>query len=139
LHELLHLAEQAIINRNEAVFWSAVGDQVEAAWMAGRSDDPWRMVKLLIDVWTDAGTQREFCQRLDAQLERWIQLIEKAKELGWIHEKVDASSLMALYWSAAIGQPIINNSRFVANSSIGARIAFLESSRVPTVAVTDHP
>ena len=66
--------------------------------------------KLLIDISSDAKTQREFSEKLEVQLERWINVIEGAKELDWIDPDLDTYALITACWAGPVGQALFANS-----------------------------
>ena len=110
LHHCLAMAENAVAQQDQATFWTAIGDDMELAWIAGRPEDGWAIVKLLLDVWSDPETQATFSHHLDTQFGRWISTAERAKELGWLDGEIDAKVLITSFWAASIGQAIISNS-----------------------------
>jgi AcrR family transcriptional regulator len=110
LHEYLISSEAAISGEDEPAFWSALGDNVMLAWAYGHGGDRWKIPKLLIDISSDAKTQRDFSERLEIQVERWINVIEGAKELGWIDPDIDTYALITSCWAGSVGQAIFANS-----------------------------
>jgi hypothetical protein len=127
LHSCLTLAESAVVAKDETNFWAAVGENLVRAWRAGRPEDDWGIIKLLLDVWTDPTTQEAFSASLEVQFDRWITTAEKAKELGWIDEGVDARALIVSIWSASIGQAIFSSSSHLNRSPESIRDFFLHS------------
>ncbi|MGA7836099.1 MAG: TetR/AcrR family transcriptional regulator, partial [Acidimicrobiales bacterium] len=79
LHQFLLSAEAALLDEDEAGFWSALGDNVVLAWSYGHTGDRWRIPKLMIDIASDSKTQREFGEKLEVQLDRWINVVEQCK------------------------------------------------------------
>jgi AcrR family transcriptional regulator len=110
LHEYLILSETALAVEDRAAFWSALGDNVMLAWTYGHEGDRWKIPKLLIDISSDAKTQREFSEGLEKQLERWINVVERAKELDWIDADVDTYALITSCWAGSVGQALFANS-----------------------------
>jgi AcrR family transcriptional regulator len=110
LHEFLLRAENAIVEQDQATFWSAMGDNITLAWTHGQLGDQWRISKLLIDIWLDEKTQRQFSERLEIQFDRWINAIEAAKPLGWIDPEIDTYALITSCWAASIGQSLFASS-----------------------------
>lgn len=110
LHEYLILAEASLVAEDEATFWSALGDNVMLAWTYGHEGDRWKIPKLLIDIASDAKTQREFSEKLEIQLERWINVVERAKELEWIDPDVDTYALITACWAGSVGQALFAHS-----------------------------
>jgi AcrR family transcriptional regulator len=110
LHEYLILAEASLIAEDEATFWSALGDNVMLAWTYGHEGDRWKIPKLLIDISSDIKTQREFSEKLEIQLERWINVVERAKQLDWIDPDVDTYALITACWAGSVGQALFANS-----------------------------
>ncbi|HWD95555.1 MAG TPA: TetR/AcrR family transcriptional regulator [Acidimicrobiales bacterium] len=106
LHEYLILSEAALVDEDQPAFWSALGENVKLAWAYGHAGDRWKIPKLLIDISSDAKTQREFSEKLELQLERWINVIESAKELDWIDSDVDTYALITACWAGSVGQAI---------------------------------
>jgi len=111
LHQYLNAAEAALTTKDYETYVTAVGENVTMAWSYGKTDDKWRISRLLIDIWSDPKTQREFCEILDVQLGRWINVIEASKVLGWTDPEVDTMALVTACWSGSIGQAIFVNSK----------------------------
>jgi AcrR family transcriptional regulator len=110
LHAYLVLAEAALLEEDESGFWAALGENTMLAWTYGHSGDRWRIPKLMIDIASDSKTQREFGEKLEVQLERWINVIEQSKRLGWIDPEIDTYALITSCWAASIGQALFANS-----------------------------
>lgn len=110
LHDYLVSAEAALESAHEADFWEALGNNIVLAWSYAASGDRWKIPKLLIDISSDAKTQREFSEALETQLDRWINVIEKAKQHGWIDAEIDTYALITSCWAASVGQAIFANS-----------------------------
>ena len=110
LHEYLLMAENALIENDEATFWTALGENITLAWAHGQSGDQWRIAKLLIDIWLDEKTQLQFSAMLELQVDRWINAIEAAKPLGWIDPEIDTYALITSCWAASIGQSLFASS-----------------------------
>ncbi len=125
LHHCLAMAEQAVLKGDEATFWAAIGEDMELAWIAGQPEDGWGIVKLLLDVWSDQKTQAMFSNQLDTQFERWINVAERAKGLGWLDEQVNVKVLITSFWAASIGQAIITNSSRMGSSPRSVRDFYL--------------
>ncbi len=109
-HEYITTAEKALEDEDQESFWSAIGDNVALAWSFGNSDDRWRVVKLLIDISEDPTAQRQFWDSLEVQFERWIDIVEAAKLLGWVDSEIDASALVSASCAAPIGQALFAKS-----------------------------
>lgn len=135
LHHCLEKAEQAVLEQDQVTFWSAIGDDMELAWVAGRPEDGWGIVKLLLDVWSDPKTQSTFSHLLDIQFDRWINAAERAKGLGWLDEEIDAKVLITSFWAASIGQAIISNSSRMDSSPQSVRDFYV---RVMTARTRDQ-
>jgi len=127
LHEFLVIAEAAITAEELSTFLSALGDNLVMAWSFGRLDGGWKISKLLIDVWSDPTTQRVFCELLDAQLDRWIKVIESAKTLGWICQEIEVIALITSCWTGSIGQAIFSNSTKLIYSPESIRDYFMKT------------
>ncbi|HEY1761086.1 MAG TPA: TetR/AcrR family transcriptional regulator [Acidimicrobiales bacterium] len=110
LHEYLISSEAALVAEDEEAFWAAVGSNVMLAWTYGHEGDRWKIPKLLIDISSDVKTQREFSEKLELQLERWINVIERGKELEWIDPDVDTYALITSCWAGSVGQALFANS-----------------------------
>ncbi|MHB8378620.1 MAG: TetR/AcrR family transcriptional regulator [Acidimicrobiales bacterium] len=65
LHEYLLMAEDALVKEDQATFWTALGENIMLAWTHGQRGDQWRISKLLIDIWLDEKTQRQFSEVLE--------------------------------------------------------------------------
>jgi AcrR family transcriptional regulator len=110
LHEYLISCESALAAGDEATYWSAMGDNITLAWAYGISGDRWKIPKLLIDISSDAKTQRDFSEKLEVQLERWINVIEGGKRRGWIDPDIDTYALITSCWAGSVGQALFANS-----------------------------
>ncbi|MCU1363466.1 MAG: hypothetical protein JWM55_1294 [Acidimicrobiaceae bacterium] len=108
LHKYLSDAEQAIVDEDEQTYWQAIGDDVELAWSYGFSGDKWRIPRLFLDIWADPTTQEEFTEGLERQFERWINVIEDGKSLGWVDPDVDTYALIVANWAASNGQAVFS-------------------------------
>ncbi len=106
LHKFLLAAEQAILDEDEQTYWQAIGDDVMLAWSYGFNGDKWKIPKLFIDIWSDPKTQEEFTEGLERQFERWINVIEGGKSLGWVDPDVDTYALIVANWGASNGQAV---------------------------------
>ena len=113
LHRFLSNAETALSTRDEAAFWKAIRDNMLKAWSSGAMNDKMGIVKLLLDVHSDSKSRELFRDRLDIQFARWVAVVNDAKELGWIAPDLDAQAMVAVFWSASIGQVITAGSKFV--------------------------
>src|SRR5487761_2284742 len=91
LHRFLSNAETALSTRDEAAFWKAIRDNMLKAWSSGAMNDKMGIVKLLLDVHLDEKSRELFRDRLDIQFAR----------------------LVAVFWSASIGQIITVGSKFI--------------------------
>jgi hypothetical protein len=105
-HLVLARIETAVADEDEASFWTAIEANMEMAWCSGQVGDKWSFIRLLQDVWSDPFSQSHFCELLDIQFERWITVIEDAKNLGWIDQDIDAKAMITVFWSASVGQVI---------------------------------
>jgi AcrR family transcriptional regulator len=110
LHEYLLTSEAALVTGDEAAFWSALGDNITLAWAYGHGGDRWKIPKLLIDISSDPKTQRDFSEKLEVQLERWINVLEGAKELGWVDADIDTYAVLTSCWAGSVGQALFANS-----------------------------
>jgi AcrR family transcriptional regulator len=108
--EYVENAEKALQDGDQESFWTALGDNVMRAWSHEPGEDRWRIMKLLIDISEDSATQREFWEALDTQLERWIDVFDAAKSLGWIGAEIDTRTLVSSSSAATIGQALLINS-----------------------------
>ncbi len=129
LHECLTLAEQATEANDEVAFWSAIGENLELAWAAGQGESKWDIVKLLLDVWADPGTRERFTQQLESQFKRWINAVERAKDNGWIIRDLDSQVLISTYWSASIGQAVVDGSSHLNPTGAQVRGFFIKAAR----------
>src|SRR5271154_2999648 len=109
LHKYLLAAEQAIVDEDEQIYWQAIGEAVALAWSYGFSGDKWRIPKLFIDIWADPKTQEAFSEGLERQFERWINVVESGKALGWVDPDVDTYALIVANWGASNGQAVFAN------------------------------
>ncbi len=110
LHEFLVSCEAALVADDEATFWSAMGENIMLAWAYGFGRDRWKIPKLLIDISSDAKTQRDFSEKLEVQLERWINVIEGGKRHGWIDPDIDTYALITSCWAGSVGQALFASS-----------------------------
>lgn len=130
LHQCLTRAEEATEAKDEDAFWSAIGENLERAWRAGQGENKWDIVKLLLDVWADPGTRDRFTQQLETQFKRWIRAVELAKDNGWIIRDLDSQVLISTYWSASIGQAVIDGSSHLNPTGDQVRSFFIKAARV---------
>jgi AcrR family transcriptional regulator len=107
-HKFLLAAEQAVLDEDEQTYWQAIGDDVELAWSYGFHGDKWKIPKLFVDIWADPKTQEEFSEGLERQFERWINVIEAGKSLGWVDPDVDTYALIVANWGASNGQAVFS-------------------------------
>jgi AcrR family transcriptional regulator len=129
LHLVLLRVELAVTDEDEDAFWTAVEENMALAWSSGQTGDKWGIVKTLLDIWSDPFSQRHFCDLLDIQFTRWIELTEAAKGLGWIDSGMDASALTAVFWSASVGQIITSGSSFLDLTPEAARDFYVKIAR----------
>ena len=111
MHLYLDRAEAAVVAKDYDSYVTAVGENVAMAWSYGQTDDKWRISRPFIDIWSDPKTQEEFCEMLDVQLGRWINVIESSKTLGWTDPEIDTMALVTSCWAGSIGQAIFINSK----------------------------
>lgn len=112
-HLVLASIEAAVEEGDEVTFWAGVQENMEMAWQSGQIDNKWGIVNLLQDVWGDPFSQQHFCDLLEIQFDRWVTVVEKAQALGWITQDLDAKALIAVIWSASVGQVITAGSSFL--------------------------
>ncbi len=120
-HLVLSRVEAALHSENQTDFWRAVEENIIMAWSTGQINEKWGILNLLHDIWSDPFSQSHFCDLLDIQFDRWIAVIESAKQLGWVDEDLDAKALTAFFWSASVGQVITAGSSSLDLSSSAAR------------------
>lgn len=113
LHRFLSRAETALSKRDESEFWAAIHDNIMLAWRSGALDDNMGIVKLLLDVFEDPKASAMFRERLDIQFARWVAVVNDGVELGWGPKNLDAQALVAVFWSASVGQMITAGSKFI--------------------------
>jgi AcrR family transcriptional regulator len=113
LHGFLFLAEKALANGDETAFWSAIGDDIMLSWSYGFGEEKWKITRLLIDIWSDEKTQKEFCVNLNIQFERWVKVLESAKVCGWADEDLDTYALIASCWGASNGQSLFSGTSII--------------------------
>jgi AcrR family transcriptional regulator len=130
LHEHLIACETSLVTEDEATFWSAMGDNIMLAWAYGSGGDRWKIPKLLIDISSDTKTQRDFSEKLEVQLERWINVIERGKELGWIEPDIDTYALITSCWAGSVGQALFANSAKIYYTPESIRDFFLSLGAV---------
>ena len=106
LHRILSRVETAIVEGDETAFWEGVEENMVVAWGSGQHGDKWGIVRLLQDIWMDPFSQRHFCDLLDIQFARWIEVVEGAKRAGWVDPDMNAKALITFLWSASIGHII---------------------------------
>lgn len=131
LHEYLGVAEKALVDRDEATFWDALGENLVLAWSYGQSDDQWRITKLLIDIWAHEGTRNQFRTGVEIQIGRWVTAIDTAKPLGWIQPDLDTYALVTSCWAGSIGQALFVNSEKIHHTPESIRDFFIDIARVP--------
>lgn len=129
LHDLLKSAEVALSERDENRFWELIGDSLMLSWSYGKGVDRWIISKILIDIWADPRTRREFCEILDVQFERWVNVTRITKSLGWVDEATNTDALITTYWAISIGQGIFANTAKIDCSPEDIRDFFLSNAR----------
>lgn len=112
-HLVLARVETAVAEEDQVGYWAALDESMILSWSSGQVNDKWGIVTLLHDVWSDPFSQSHFCELLDVQFERWVAVIDAGKSLGWIDGQVDAKALIAVVWSASVGQVITAGSTFM--------------------------
>lgn len=130
LHGYLDLAEGAIAAKDQPAYVQAVGDNLAKAWAIQRHDDQWKVTRLLIDIWADPTTQMEFCELLDVQLGRWINVIDASKQLGWTDPDIDTMAVVTTCWAGSVGQSIFVNSTRLHYTPEGIRDFYMKLSGV---------
>jgi hypothetical protein len=128
-HLVLSRVESALALADQAAFWTSIEENLDLAWSSGQVGDKWGIVNMLHDIWDDPFSQRHFCDLLDIQFERWIEVLEGAQRLGWIDQDLDAKALTAMVWSASIGQVIMAGSVVMDLSAQSVRDLFLRIVR----------
>jgi AcrR family transcriptional regulator len=113
LHRILSRVETALSMKDRDAFWTAVRENMVKAWRSGEFDDKLGIVKLLLDVWADPKAQARFRDLLDIQFARWVAVVNDARALGWIASDVDAQTIVAILWSASVGQVITSGSKYL--------------------------
>ncbi len=113
LHRILSKAETALSTTDQPIFWEAIRENVEMAWHKGAPSDHMNIVMLLLDIFSDEKAGAVFRERLDIQFARWVAVVQEAQALGWIAPDLDAHALVAVLWSATVGQVITVGSKFV--------------------------
>jgi hypothetical protein len=94
--------------------------------------DEWRISKLLIDVWSEPDVRLKFCELLDVQFERWVNVIEAGKRRGWFNSELDAPALVASCWAATNGQAILSKLSKVSITPKGVRNFWAQIGRATT-------
>jgi AcrR family transcriptional regulator len=110
LHGYLEIVERALAERDEEKYWRAMGENTALSWSYAQHDDKWQTTTLLSDIWADDFTREEFQANLDVQVERWVNVIDAGKPLGWVREELDTYALVTTCWAGSIGQAIFVNS-----------------------------
>jgi len=110
LQGIIEMAEIALANRDEIVFWEMVGKHILLGWRLGQRDDERGVLKVLRDVLSDPNTRRDFEHGVKESFARLLKLIEDAKTLGWADQSIDTSALIASFWAASSGQTIVGSS-----------------------------
>jgi AcrR family transcriptional regulator len=109
MHQSLESAESALAAHDEGAFVTAIERNVVMAWTSGQVDRKLGIMRLFQDVWSHPRAQRYFSEMLEIQFDRWIEVIERAKALGWIDPIVSARTFLSFFWSASVGQIITAN------------------------------
>jgi len=110
LHRHLAQAEGFLAEQNEAAFWNSIEENLIRAWTSGQIGNKIGLLRLFIDVGSDATVRQSFAEHIDIQYARWITLIEGAQELEWLSSDVDAKTLTTFFWAASVGQVVSINS-----------------------------
>jgi hypothetical protein len=120
-HLVLNRIENAESTGDESTFWEAIEQSIEMAWASGQEGQKWGIIKILLDIWIDPFSQNHFSELLDIQFERWISVVDKVKERGWIDSDIDAAAMVSVFWSASVGQVITAGSSFLNVSPLATR------------------
>ncbi len=107
----LELVEQAVENSDEAAFWLALTDLLVIAWSAAPSDLSLGIIDVLLDVWSDTNSRRDYFDMVGARFNRWSAAVTRAKEHGWLLEDVEVDASIAVFWSATFGQVFVTSSQ----------------------------
>ncbi len=103
----LGLVETAVERDDRELFWRQVSDLMTFAWSRGQPDVSWRLLRMLLDIWSDDDTRQEFFVVIDDRVERWSRAMEEAKMRGWMNPEIDPAAPVIVYWAASLGQSFI--------------------------------
>lgn len=107
----LTLVEAAVSRDDRELFWRQVTDLMTFAWSRGQPDSSWRLLRTLLDIWSDEDTQKQFFTFIDERVERWSAAMETAKSRGWLNQEIEAAAPVIVYWAASLGQSFIVSPR----------------------------
>lgn len=103
----LGLVETAVEDNDRDLFWRQIEDLMTFAWSRGQPDTSWRLLRMLLDIWSDENTRQEFFVFIDERVERWSRAMEEAKARGWMNADIEAAAPVIVYWAASLGQSFI--------------------------------
>jgi hypothetical protein len=104
------------------------GESLVTSWWLGQPDESWGVIKLLLEVWLDSRTKRDFWELLDLQFDRWVSTLESTKALGWIPQETDTNIPVTTFWGASLGQAIMADSSRLYHSPASVRDFFLKAA-----------
>lgn len=129
MHDSLDRAEAAMAAGEAVAFWGVVGDHLMLAWSSGHRRDEGGVVAVLADVLANPSTRERFGLHVDATFQRWVRLLEQARDAGWVRAGVDAEALVAAFWAASVGQTMLGGRQIAAITPERMRDVFLQAVR----------
>ena len=101
-----HMAEAVAAGDADRFRAELMGD-VTATWVAGHFQEDVGVMRLLLDIWADPATRQEFRDIVDSRYRNWVDLLERAQELGWVESAPHAATGVAVFWAASVGLAIL--------------------------------
>ena len=101
--DILSAMTWAVDHGDEKRFWTAWDEVFAVGWARECSSSMQHIAELIIDARRDSVQSDELKRVQENQLARRIDVIEKAKGLGWIDADVDSRSVSLIFWGSFIG------------------------------------
>ncbi len=99
--------DEALTAGNAEGFRGEVLANVVATWEAGAFEEEVGVMRLLLDIWADPTTRREFRDTVDQRYRHWVRLMEQAQQMGWIPSAPHAATGVAVFWAASVGLAVL--------------------------------
>jgi AcrR family transcriptional regulator len=101
--DILKTMTWAVDHGDEEKFWTAWDEVFAVGWARECSNGMQQIAEVIIDARRDSVQSDELRKLQEIQLEQRIDVIEKAKSLGWIDTDFDSRTLSLIFWGSFIG------------------------------------